>query len=312
MTGRKGTSITLVNGTRLRVTRLDSCGRVQYGDNMVGVSESFVSVAAKVATTSTSAVTVTNAAGKTLVNVPEVTSFSSFGLELQFASVDPELFSLITGQRVLYDANGQPNGVSVDSSVSLTGQGIALEVWAGSPSGDACDDDAAEGSFGYVLFPFLQGGVLGDHTIAAGAISFTLTGVTSKDGNAWGHGPHKVEIGSNGQPGPLVDLVKPTEHEVFKVVGVTPPDETLGLRPLLDPSATAITAIVGSAGTGAHGENLAFTGATAGSKVEVDFGDGTWDYVTGTSTTHTYPAGGVYTVRATTNGTWIQQNITVA
>lgn len=312
MTGRKGTSITLVNGTRLRVTRLDSCGRIQYGDNMVGVSESFVSVAAKAATTATNAVNVTNANGKTLVTVPAETSFSNYGLDIVFAQIDPELFSLITGQAVTYDAHGNPDGFVIDSSVSLTGQGVAIEVWAGSPSGDACDDASAEGSFGYVLYPFVQGGIVSDHTIAAGAINFTLAGATTRNGAAWGEGPYKVMVGADGNPAPLNAPLTASTHELFKVVGITPPAATLGLRPLLDPTATAITAIVGTVGTGSHGENIAFTGATGSSKVEVDFGDGTWDYVTGASTTHTYPAAGTYTVKASTNGTFISQTITVA
>lgn len=310
MAGRKGTSITLVNGTRLRVTRLDACGKIVYGDRNVGISDSFVSVAAKVATSATSAVAVKNANGDTLVSVPAVTSFSNYDLEIQFASVDPELFSLITGQGVKYDAFGNASGFIIDSSVSLTGQGIALEVWAGAPGGDACSTVGATGSYGYVLFPFLQGGVLGDHTINEGAISFTITGVTSNDGAGWGHGPYKVETGSDSNPSTLITALTSTTHELFAIVGVAPPAATVGTRPQLDPTATAVTAL--AATLSGRVATFTVTGGGSGVGVWYDFGDGTWDYIVGTTTTHTYTAAGTYDVTASSNGTVVHHSTVVS
>lgn len=312
--GRKTTKVALVNGRRMRLTRLDSCGRVVYGDDNVAVSSGFVSVASKTNTTSTNAVEVKNANGDTVVFEAAKTTFSNFALDIEFAEVDPELFALFTGQSVEFDASGNPVGFSVNSKVDLTDQGVALEVWTGSPSGDACADVNAQGSYGYVLYPFLQGGVLGDFTIAEGGISFTLTGTVSKDGNAWGHGPYPVMIGSNGQPGPLVGTVDTNDHLQTLIVGVTPPDATTGTRPQLDPKATAVTAIVNTPTTG-HGVAFTATPAVAsGVGSWWDFGDGTWDYVTTASSaiTHVFAAAGNYTVEVSTNGTWVTKNITVA
>lgn len=308
---RTTTQVTLVNGRRLRITRLDNCGRIVYGDDNVAISDAFVSVSAKTNTTSTSAVEVKNANGDVIVKVPEKTSFANYGLEIAFAKVDPELFALVTGQRVLTDANGNPVGFSVDSAVDLEGQGIALEIWAGSPAGDACTDPNAQGSYGYVLFPFLQGGVLGDHSIQEGAISFTITGVTSNDGNGWGVGPYNVMLNGSGQPAKLAEPLTSTEHEAFLIVGVTPPDATAGTRPQLDPAATPVTALAFSATTG-HAGTFTVTGGGAGVGVWYDFGDGTWDYVTGTTTTHTYAAAGTYVAKASSNGTWVTHSSTVS
>jgi hypothetical protein len=315
MAGRKTDKLILVNGSRIRATRLDACGRVVFGDNNVVITKGWASVAITTNTTSTDAVTVKNADGETLVNVPEKTSFSNLGVEISLIEVDPELFALFTGNTVRHDANGVVTGVNIDSKTDLNGQGVALEVWAGAPAGDACSDDAAEGSYGYALLPFLQGGILGDHTFAEGAISFTMTGLVSKDGNSWGVGPYDVEIGADGNPAPLFEPLTSSNHEVLEIVGLTPPDAYDGARPQLDPSATAVTGITDAAATGsppAHTRTFTATGATSGSQVWWEFGDDEWDYVTGPTITHTFPAAGTYTVTASTNGTWVSHLVTIS
>lgn len=307
---RKSSEVALVNGTRIRITRLDACGRVVYGDNNVAISNGFISVAMKANTTSSTAVDVKNANGESVVSEPSVVSFSNYSVDISFAKVDPELFALISGQTVKHDGFGNVVGFSVDSSVSLQGQGVALEVWTGSPSGDACTGGAT-GSYGYLLLPFLQGGYLSDHTIAEGGISFSISGMATKDGNAWGHGPYQVVVGADSNPSTLIDALTATEHELIMLVGIAPPAATVGTRPQLDPAAVAVTAITGTAGAG-HTENFTVTGGGSSVGVWWDFGDGTWDYVTGTTTSHTYDAAGTYSVKASSNGTWVTQSTTVA
>lgn len=309
---RSTTKIGLLNGKRLRITRLDSCGRVVYGDNNVAISSGFVSIAAKAVTSATTAVDLKNANGDSVVKDSATTSFSDYTLDITFAEVDPELFALVTGQSVRYDANGNVIGFSVNSDVTLDGQGIAIEVWTGSPSGDACNDVGAQGSFGYVLYPFVQGGYLSDHTIAEGGITFAISGASTQDGNGWGTGPYKVVLGSDGTtPSKLAAPLLANDHEVILITGVAPPAATVGTRPQLDPSATPVTAVTFAATTG-HAGTITITGGGAGVGVQYDFGDGTWDYVTGTSTSHTFPAAGTYTVKASSNGTYVQTTATVA
>lgn len=311
MSGRKTNKVALVNGTRVRITRLDACGRIVYGDNNVAISKGFVSVALKAATSSTTAVDVKNANGESIVNEPAETSFSNYGVDIVFAEVDPELFALISGQRVLHDAFGQTTGFTVDTNVSLQSQGVAIEVWTGSPSGDACSDSNAQGSFGYILLPFVKGGYLSDHTISEGGISFTIAGATTKDGNAWGRGPYKVQINAGGQPGPLVDPLTTTEHEAVLLVGVAPPAPVDGTRPQLDPAKTAVTTITATT-TGLSVDLDVTPDAAVGTGVWWEFGDGTWDYIDGGAVTHAFPSAGTYTVQASTNGTWVSKSVTVS
>lgn len=314
---RNTKKVALVSGRVIRVTRLDACGRPVYGDNNVVTSEGFISVGLTANTNDTDETRVTAASGKTIVFEPSVTELSGYGVEIVLGEVDPDLFALITGQSVVLDADGNSAGFDVDTQISLSGSGFALEVWAGAPAGGACDDVQAQGTYGYILLPFLQGGILGDFSIENGGISFTLTGANTKDGNSWGKGPFNVQLnGAAGSrtPGKLLTPVSPTAALRVLLVDVAPPEVEVGTRPLLNPANTPLTAVTGTV----NGRVVALavtpnTGhATAG--VWYEFGDGTWDYVTSASgaTSHTYTAAGTYTVMASTNGVWVTTNVVVA
>ncbi len=305
----------LVQGVVMRVTRLDGCGRPQFGDGGSVTSEGFVSVGVTANTTDVDEISVQNAKGKTVLYQGGRSNPSGFGLEITFARVDPELIAILTGQETVLDADGNVVGFTVDTAVDVSASGFALEVWSGAPSSDACADDEADGQFGYSLFPFVTGGTLGDFSIENDAVSFSVSGANTKDGNAWGKGPYNVVLnGTSGSKtaGPLISALTATTALAQILVEVSPPAAVVGARPLLrttDPAVTTITATVTSK-TAA----LSVTPTvTNGVGVWWDFGDGTWDYVTtgGGATSHTY-ASGTYTVQASTNGTWVSKTVTVA
>lgn len=184
--------LSFVKGRRIRVTKLDGCGRPVYGDDTQVVSKGFISVAFTANTTESDEINVTNAAGEVCVYEAAVTSLVGYGIEIQFCNVDPELFALVTGQPVVIGADGATVvGFDVDTQIGLENSNFALELWAGSPTGDACASAGSTGSYGYLLLPYLTGGILGDFTVENGSVTFTLTGANTKEGNAWGTGPYK-------------------------------------------------------------------------------------------------------------------------
>lgn len=320
MAGRKPNRLGLVRGRVARFTRLDGCGRPLYGDNNQAVSRGTTSVAVTSATTSTDEVLVTNMAGVTLMREASVTSIAGFGVELVFAEMDPEAFSLITNQPVVIDADGNVSGIDIKTDLVLTGAGFALEVWAGAPEGDACDDVASVGNFGYFLMPFLQGGTLGDFSIENGAISFTLTGATTKNGNAWLRGPYDVELNNNvtvGQPkvpGPMVQPIGATTALRLIGVGVAPPLDFIGVRPLLRRTNTPLTSVTAATTSGSRVVNFTVSPIpAAGIGVWYRFGDNEWDYTEAANgiIAHTYAVAGTYTVEASTNGKWVSTTVTV-
>jgi hypothetical protein len=303
--------LSLVKGRRIRVTALDSCGRPIFGDCSQVTSKGFISVAFTANTTDSDEISVTNAAGEVCVYEAAVTSLVGYGIEIQFCEVDPELFALVTGQPVVTMPDGTVIGFDVDTKIGLENSNFALELWAGSPTGDACATEGASGSFGYLLLPFLKGGILGDFTVENGAVTFTLTGANTSEGNSWGAGPYDVMLDGTSVPGPMTSPVSTSTALRTMIVDLAPPDAACGCRPVLDPGASAITAVVPGAVPGDLEVDFTVT-PVATSPVWYDFGDGTWDYVAAPgATTHTYASAGTYTVRASTNGTWVTAPVTV-
>jgi len=226
-------SFPLVRGRKMRVTAVDGCCAPVFGpDNMV-VTEGFVSVALTATINTPDEITVVNANGKTCVRDTPCPEFQGYGVEIVFCDVNPCLFSLITGQPVVLNAVGEVVGFRMNSSISACDKGFALEVWSGVP-GVACSGD--QGAFGYLLLPCLQGGVVGDFTIENAAVTFTITGATTKDGNGWGTGPYRVVEDAAGAASLLPDPLDPDDHLYAIFTTVPPPEDTDGCAELVPPA----------------------------------------------------------------------------
>ena len=183
-------SFPLVRGRMMRVTKTDGCCGPAYGPDNSVVTEGFVSVALTAAITEPEEITVVNANGKTCVRDAGSPTFQGYGVEITFCEVQPCLFSMITGMPLVTDATGEVIGFKMNSKIALDSSGFALEVWMGVP-GVACEAGAnGAGGAGYLLLPCLSGGVIGDFTIENAAVTFSVTGAATKDGNAWGTGPY--------------------------------------------------------------------------------------------------------------------------
>src|SRR5262245_8253308 len=244
----------LVGGRVMRVTRLDGCGRPVYGECSAVVSDGFVSIAATANIDEGDTIEVKNANGKMCVRQQPCPILTNYGLELTFCQVDPDLYALLSGQDVVLDpTSGDVIGFRVNTGVSLCDTGFALEVWSNVP-GVACGPGAtAAGAFGYLLYPFVQGGVFGDFTIENDAVSFVISNATTKSGGGWGNGPYDIALGTGGAPGPLTDPIHNDDHLHVQLTEVAPPEPTCGCIPVDDPTlpdATGATAgAPGVAGT---------------------------------------------------------------
>jgi hypothetical protein len=260
-------SFPLVRGRTMRVTAVDGCCAPKYGeeDSQV-VSEGFVSVALTAQINEPEEILVTNAAGKTCVRDPGCPEFQGYGVEITFCEVSPCLFSIVTGQPVVLDTNGDIVGFRMNSKVSVCDTGFALEVWMGVP-GVACSGDA--GAFGYLLLPCLQGGVIGDFTIENAAITFTVTGANTKDGNGWGTGPYDVVDDGAGGAGPLPDPLDVDDHLYAIFTTVSPPVPTDGC--IAVPAAgEASLAVAGTPGTWVPAEGTKPADAAAATTAGID------------------------------------------
>lgn len=306
-------SFTPVRAPRMRVTRTDGCGRPVYGPDSVAVSRGFVSIAATGNSEEGEAITVTNAGGETCVYDPPRPRFLNFTLELTFCDVDPALFSVLTGQQVLLDENGVAIGFTVNSDVDTSTTGFALEAWTGVPSVECSDDPASQGAYGYMLWPFVTGGTLGDLTLENGAVSFSVGGASTKTGSSWGSGPYNVQLVS-GVPSPLLTPVLSGDHFRVMAVEVAPPPDFTGLQPVLDPTdGDPLTGITVEPDPD-NGLQVTITPEPADTAPwAVWFGDDVWDYVeAGGPYTYTYDTPGTYTIVAERGGATVSQTVTVS
>jgi hypothetical protein len=240
-----GKCFPLVRGRVMRATRLDECGRIKPAAVSSIATDGFVSVALTANIEEGEEITVVNAAGRTCVKDAAVPTLNGYGVAVTFCDVNPELYAMMTNQRVVFDSDGLAVGFRVNTKVDVSKANFALEVWSNVP-GVACDplDDAAQGAYGYTLLPFISGGVLGDFTIENGAVSFTLQNANTKDGTGWGKGPYDVVNGAAGAE-PLLEDLDANDHLHVQFTTVAPPEPSCDS---ISSGPEATTATAGSPG----------------------------------------------------------------
>lgn len=290
----KAQCFTPVRGRAMRVTKLDGCGRPVYGPDSVGVTAGFVSMEFSAETDDGEEINVTNAAGQTCVRETPCPQFLGYSVEVEFCQVDPAILAIMTGQEPIVDDEGTANGFRVNSDISGCDSGFALEVWTGTPGAQCDEDSAGDCAGGYLLLPYMQGGIFGDFTIENAAISFTITGAATKTGSGWGVGPYDV-VDNNGEAGPLLTPIANGDHLHVQFTSVCPPEPSCGTKPLLDPAGLDLTDIeVTVAGMSAQ---FAPVPDDPDHAWWVDFGDGTWDYAEASGVLdHVYEQPGTYEV----------------
>jgi hypothetical protein len=270
----------------MRATVLDAAGMPVFGDDAVVTTKGYITVAYVTnSQTKGDAINVTNASGESCISEAATPTVSGYTVEATFCEVDYRLFEILTGQRVLLDDNSVAIGIAESVDVDLATVNFALELWLGSK-------DA--GVYGYVLTPFLRGGIIGDVSVDNAAITFKISGMTTRSGSAWGKGPYAVQTVS-GVPAVLKDAVTAHEHRRWLSVDVAPPAVFEGSTPLLDPADPAVTNLT----TTPTGLSVLIAPVPSGTDpIMYEFGDGTWDYAATGTYTHVYPAAGTYTITA--------------
>ncbi len=282
----------LVRGRAMRVTRLDGCGNVVPGADSSVVSDGFITVGFTAQTDEGTTISVTNAAGKICILDEPCPTFTGYDISIEFCAVNPALYSLITCQDSVENADGDSVGFRVNSSKDACACGFALEVWSNVPAG-VCDASGGV-QYGYFLVPFVKGGTLGDFTIGNDAVNFTINGAASKDGSHWGVGPYDVVADETGAAGPLLLPIDDHDHLHLQLTTIAPPEPDCDPEPIgtLATGATAGTPGTWTPANSYAPEDLAeltggsFTASpntawTTGQYVVL--GDGTWAKWSGTA-----------------------------
>lgn len=243
MSSRK---FSVVRASHMRATITDACGRPKYGERVTAVTDGFVSVADTAQWTDGTAIVQENANGRRCVNRPAIPQFNGRQLVLTFCNVDPEFYAALTGTDLIYDpVSGDTIGVEDASTIDLSKVRLALELWSENGTVDAaCDPDDPDGYAGVMtVYPFLQGGRVGDVTFANAAVNFTVNAAQTLDGSQWGAGPYLVYRDAAGELMGLPEPARNVTHRQQFATTVAPPSLSgyQGLRPLDDPTKPAAT-----------------------------------------------------------------------
>ena len=298
--------VSFLRGKRIRATLLNGAAQPVVSDSSVVVTKGFVTLSMTSNTEEGEAINVVNAGGETCVTEAATPTWGGVTVEAEFCDVDFALFELLTGQEVVLDENGAAIGITESTDIDLSAVKFALEMWLGA-STNAAPSTGSQGFYGYVLMPHLGGGVLSDITIENGAINFTITGMATKNGSAWGAGPHNVEL-VGGVPSPLRVPMKANDHRRIMITEVAPPKVYSGSIPLLDSTDPDVTDLTLTA----TGLSVAIAPVPAGTDpMWYDFGDGTWDYTANGSYTHIFATAGTYTIIGYRGASLVSKSITV-
>lgn len=216
----------------MRATRVDACGSPVTGtatDSVV--SSGFVSIGLTANYEEGTDYTTKTAAGKLCISEIGARQLTRYTIEAQFCEVDPELFELIGGVRLVLDWEGTSVGYAIDRDPQ--GDNWALEVWTKVPTDpDAPCDPGGSGNYLYWLLPFIGDGSVGDFTIEDGAATFSINANT-KYGNQWGRGPatgyNVVVVDGIGTAGRIAAPgVLASEHIFQRITSIAPPEGACG------------------------------------------------------------------------------------
>lgn len=216
-----------LQGETLRVTRLDVCGNPEFGDCAFGVSDGFVSATITPNTEEGERFLQRNANGKAIVNQRGKPILNWYDVSIQFAEVDPELFTILTGLDPYYDDQDRVIGFPVTESQFATAN-FGLELWMGNAE-EVCPPDGAPLPFyGYNLLPWVtEGALMEDIAITNDLITFTVVGRTRK-GTPWGVGPYDVVLDAAEDPAPLYTPIPTDTHHLPIWTQLAPPAPECG------------------------------------------------------------------------------------
>ena len=298
-----------LRGRRLRVTRLDACGRPVAGAGNVVVTKGFTTVEMSPEVSEGEEIEEKNAGGELCISDKACDSIKWMNATITLCQVDIDLVTIMNPTwRTLTSEDDEVIGW-IENQNQDCSVGFALELWTEVANAESvCDNPDAQGAFGYLLLPYQVGGTVGDITIENGAVSFQYTS-RSKSGSRWGVGPYNIRQNPlDSTPMPLPAIIQSDEYRAFMLTTLAPPEPACGAQTLtpIEPPALTINSVVEDT-TDLTGNTaiLDYTNWGAGA-VTIDWDDGALPTVAGADTavvSHTYTNAGSHTIVVTDSDT---------
>lgn len=214
---------------KVRATLLNSCGLPVTGCSTV-VSDGIISVAMTKEYEARQEFFVKNGDGQFCVKESNPPVLKWINLVLTFCNVDPELINIMSAEPLVANDAASPvnTGYSTQEG-SAANANFGLEGWTRiANSGIACSGGQ---EYGYVLFPWVIEGTIGDVTLENGAASFILNART-RSNSPWGLGPYFVDYSDNPAGSttniPLLTPILSTQHHRMFLTRKPPPTAACG------------------------------------------------------------------------------------
>lgn len=215
----------------IRVTLLDTCGLPEVGSCTQVTTDGIITIAETREQNDRQDFFTLNADGQACVTDTSPPILKWLNLTLTFCRVDPELMNMITGEPLVLDGDGEAVGYRTREG-SVDTVNFAFEAWTRISGTDACGADGLP-RYGYVLYPWVVEGVLGDQTLENGLANFVVT-ARSRNQSQWGTGPYDVVRDSGGTPSPLLTPIADNDHRHLQLTTVAPPTPSCGCGPSPD------------------------------------------------------------------------------
>jgi len=215
---------------RIRVTKLNSCGQVVTGSCSQVVSDGIISIEMTKNYEDREEFFVKNGDGQFCVRETNAPQLKWIDLVITMCNVDPDIVNLVAAEPLYTDDSAAAVKIGWSTTEGSTANvNFALEGWTRlSGSGVACTGGT---QYGYVLFPWVVEGTIGDMTLENGVANFVVNARTHSS-SLWGVGPYNVDLsdaaGTLNNPIPMLTPILSTQHHRMFITRLAPPAAACG------------------------------------------------------------------------------------
>jgi hypothetical protein len=215
---------------RIRITKLNSCGQVVTGSCSQVVSDGIISIEMTKNYEDREEFFVKNGDGQFCVRETNAPQLKWIDLVITMCNVDPDIVNLVASEPLYTDDSAAAVKIGWSTTEGSTANvNFALEGWTRlSGSGVACTGGT---QYGYVLFPWVVEGTIGDMTLENGVANFVVNARTHSS-SLWGVGPYNVDLsdaaGTLNNPIPMLTPILSTQHHRMFITRLAPPAAACG------------------------------------------------------------------------------------
>lgn len=210
---------TAVQGTVLRLVKLDTCGAPVTGaSSAVVVTEGYISIEAEPVYEDGDVFRTKNAAGNLCVNKVGNNIYANSNITINMCVVDVDAKVLLTGARMI--TTGTPvTGTGVAYGYSNPMAHTSVETWQPLSGRGACDPVTGLQKYLYWAWPHTFNYKVNSFTIENGPLELGVTGMTAYPSALWGQGPGSGPYWSGG----TIDTTEYVDDYLWNITTTPPP-----------------------------------------------------------------------------------------